>query len=87
MDTWLRVMDVPSSPDRVFNFPMVEPELHPVYDFFAAEPIPGLAEAPGNIPLLGKMGEPMEIAGGAEEAGLDLLFGDYTDDDDDDEGD
>ncbi|GKG34444.1 hypothetical protein Tco_0437140, partial [Tanacetum coccineum] len=86
-------MDVAPSPDRVFDFPMAEPEPHPAYDFFAAEPIPGLAEAPGNmngwikedVPLLGKMGEPMEIAGGAEEAGLDLLFGDYTNDDDDDE--
>ncbi|GKE60047.1 hypothetical protein Tco_1510414 [Tanacetum coccineum] len=86
-------MDVPPSPDRVFDFPMAEPEPHPAYDFFAAEPIPGLVEAPGNmngwikedVPLLGKMGEPMEIAGGAEEAGLDLLFGDYTNDDDDDE--
>ncbi|GKE54393.1 hypothetical protein Tco_1489549, partial [Tanacetum coccineum] len=51
----------------------------------------GLAEAPGNmnrwieedVPLEGEMGEPMEIAEGAEEAGLSLFFGDDTDDDDD----
>ncbi|GJZ96795.1 hypothetical protein Tco_0669129 [Tanacetum coccineum] len=87
-------MDVPPSPDRVFDFPMAEPEPHPTYDFFAAEPIPGLAEAPGNmngwieedVPLLGEMGEPMEMADGTEEAELDLLFGDDTDDDED-EGD
>ncbi|GJT42487.1 hypothetical protein Tco_0951202 [Tanacetum coccineum] len=86
-----RVMDVPPSPDRVFDFPMAEPEPHIAYDFFAAEPIPGLVEAPGNmngwieedVPLLGEMGVPMEIAGGAEQAELDLLFGDDTDDDND----
>ncbi|GKG38648.1 hypothetical protein Tco_0460360, partial [Tanacetum coccineum] len=86
-------MDVPPSPDRVFDFPMAEPEPHPAYYFFATEPIVGLAEAPGNmngwieedVPLLGEIGEPMEIAGGAEEAGLDLLFGDDTDDDDDED--
>nr|GEU72633.1 hypothetical protein [Tanacetum cinerariifolium] len=80
-------MDAPLSPDRVFDFPMVEPEPYLAYDFFAVDPIPGLAEAPGNInrwieedvPLGGKMGDPMEIAGGAEEARLDLLFGDDTD--------
>nr|GEX55289.1 hypothetical protein [Tanacetum cinerariifolium] len=66
------------------------PSLDHAYDFFAAETIHGLAEAPGNmngwieedVPLGGEMGEPMEIRGGAEEARLDLLFGD----DDDDEG-
>ncbi|GJY79500.1 mutator type transposase [Tanacetum coccineum] len=62
-----KVMDVPPSPDRVFDFPMAEPEPHPAYYFFATEPIVGLAEAPG------------------EEAGLDLLFGDDTDDDDDED--
>ncbi|GKA41685.1 hypothetical protein Tco_0734345 [Tanacetum coccineum] len=83
-----------TSPNRVFDFPMVEPEPHPAYDFFAAEPILGLVEAPGNInerieedvPLLGEMGEPMEMADGAEVAELGLLFGDGTDDDED-EGD
>ncbi|GJW73584.1 hypothetical protein Tco_0132954 [Tanacetum coccineum] len=63
------VMEAPLSPDRVFDFPMVEPEQHHAYDFFTAEPIPGIAEA----------------SGGAEEAGLDLLFGDDTDDDDDED--
>ncbi|GJZ74807.1 hypothetical protein Tco_0639272 [Tanacetum coccineum] len=86
-------MDVPPSSDRVFDFPMAEPEPHPAYDFFAAQPIPGLSEAPGNIngwikedvPLLGEMGEPMEMAGGAEEVELGLLFSDDTDDDKDED--
>ncbi|GKE49988.1 hypothetical protein Tco_1481246 [Tanacetum coccineum] len=86
-------MDVAPSPDRVFDFPMAEPEPHPAYDFIAAEPIPGLTEAPGNmngwieedVPLLGEMGEPIEMADGAEEAELGLLFGDDTDDDDDED--
>ncbi|GKE45548.1 hypothetical protein Tco_1472832, partial [Tanacetum coccineum] len=63
------VMEALLSPDRVFDFPMAELEPHPAYDFFAAEPIPGIAEAPG----------------GTGDAGLDLLFGDDTDDDDDED--
>nr|GEZ71769.1 hypothetical protein [Tanacetum cinerariifolium] len=67
---------------------MAKPEPHPAYDFFVAEPIPRLADAPGNMngcikedmPLLGEMGESMEIVRGAEEAGLDFLFGDDEDD-------
>ncbi|GKB64737.1 hypothetical protein Tco_0920923 [Tanacetum coccineum] len=42
-------MDVPPSPDRVFDFLAAEPEPHLTYDFFAVEPIPGLAEAPGKM--------------------------------------
>ncbi|GKG43957.1 hypothetical protein Tco_0483050, partial [Tanacetum coccineum] len=42
-------MEAPLSPDRVFDFPMVEPEQHHAYDFFTAEPIPKLAEASGNM--------------------------------------
>nr|GEW93271.1 hypothetical protein [Tanacetum cinerariifolium] len=84
-------MEAPLSPDRVLDFPMVEPEPYLAYDFFAVDPIPGLAEAPGNmnmwieedVPLGGKMGDPMEIAGGAEEVRLDFLFGDDTDGNDD----
>nr|GFB96986.1 hypothetical protein [Tanacetum cinerariifolium] len=53
-------MDVPLSPDRVFDFYMDELEPHPAYAFFAAEPIPGLAEAPKNMnrhgALVKKMG-------------------------------
>ncbi|GKB13502.1 hypothetical protein Tco_0847425 [Tanacetum coccineum] len=68
-----------------------EPEPHPAYDFFAAEPILGLVEAPGNInerieedvPLLGEIGEPIEMADCAEEVELGLLFSDGTDDDED----
>nr|GEY94907.1 hypothetical protein [Tanacetum cinerariifolium] len=39
-------MGEPLSPDRVFDFPMDEPEPHPAYDFFAPGPIPGYA---GNL--------------------------------------
>ncbi|GKC20395.1 hypothetical protein Tco_1022545, partial [Tanacetum coccineum] len=61
------VMDVPPSPNCVFDFPMAEPEPHPAYDFFAAKPIPGLAEALGNmngwieedVPLGVEMGAPL----------------------------
>nr|GEY82239.1 hypothetical protein [Tanacetum cinerariifolium] len=88
-------MDVPPSPDRVFGFPMAEPEPHLAYNIFAAEPIPGLAEAPDNmngwieedVLLFGEMGEPMEMARDAEEAELDLLFNDDTDDDNDEDED
>ncbi|GJZ47976.1 hypothetical protein Tco_0601808 [Tanacetum coccineum] len=35
--------------DRMFDFPIAKLELHHAYDFFTAEPIPGLAEAPDNM--------------------------------------
>ncbi|GJS83494.1 hypothetical protein Tco_0750035 [Tanacetum coccineum] len=34
-------MGEPLSLDRVFDFPMDEPEPHPAYDFFTPEPLPG----------------------------------------------
>ncbi|GKA97857.1 hypothetical protein Tco_0825751 [Tanacetum coccineum] len=48
------------------------------FDFFAAEPVPGLAEAPDNqngwiewdVPLVGEMDEPMENPGFDEEEEL-----------------
>ncbi|GKB90701.1 hypothetical protein Tco_0962973 [Tanacetum coccineum] len=64
-------MGEPLSPDRVFDFPMDEPEPHPAYDFFAPGPLPGYAGNPNNnngwieadVPLLGELGaeadEPM----------------------------
>ncbi|GKE25176.1 hypothetical protein Tco_1436688 [Tanacetum coccineum] len=64
-------MDEPLSPDRVFDFPMDEPEPHPAYNFFAPGPLPGYAGNPNNnngwieadVPLLGELGakadEPM----------------------------
>ncbi|GKA80450.1 hypothetical protein Tco_0787046 [Tanacetum coccineum] len=64
-------MGAPLSPDRVFDFPMDEPEPHPAYDFFAPKPLPGYASNPNNnnewieayLPLLGELGaeadEPM----------------------------
>ncbi|GJS79048.1 putative reverse transcriptase domain-containing protein [Tanacetum coccineum] len=64
-------MGEPLSPDRVFDFPMDEPEPHPAYDFFASRPLPGYAGNPNNnngwieadAPLHGELGakanEPM----------------------------
>ncbi|GJV31008.1 hypothetical protein Tco_1391408 [Tanacetum coccineum] len=64
-------MGEPLSPDRVFDFPVDEPEPHPAYDFFAPGPLPGYAGNPNNnngwieadMPLLGELGvvadEPM----------------------------
>ncbi|GKD07791.1 hypothetical protein Tco_1187476 [Tanacetum coccineum] len=50
--------------DRVFDFPIDEPEPHPAYDFFAPGPLPGYAGNPNNnngwieaaVPLLGELG-------------------------------
>ncbi|GKB07628.1 hypothetical protein Tco_0835912 [Tanacetum coccineum] len=41
-------MGQPLSPDRVFDFPVDEPEPHPAYDFFAPGPLPGYAGNPNN---------------------------------------
>ncbi|GKF73624.1 hypothetical protein Tco_0219956 [Tanacetum coccineum] len=50
-------MGEPLSPDRVFDFPVDEPEPHPAYDFFAPEPLPGYAGNPNNnnVPLFGEL--------------------------------
>ncbi|GJW77470.1 hypothetical protein Tco_0139152, partial [Tanacetum coccineum] len=58
------IMGEPLSLDRVFDFPMDEPEPHPAYDFFAPGPLPGYAGNPNNnngwieadVPLLGELG-------------------------------
>ncbi|GKB03615.1 hypothetical protein Tco_0831758 [Tanacetum coccineum] len=64
-------MGEPLSPDRVFDFPMDEPEPHPAYDLFAPGPLPGYDGNPNNnngwikadVPLLRELGamadEPM----------------------------
>ncbi|GKF54200.1 hypothetical protein Tco_0161110, partial [Tanacetum coccineum] len=41
-------MGEPLSPNRVFNFPVDEPEPNPTYDFFAPGPLPGYAGNPNN---------------------------------------
>ncbi|GKD20728.1 hypothetical protein Tco_1222431, partial [Tanacetum coccineum] len=41
-------MGEPLSPDRVFDFPVDEPEPHPAYDFFAPGPLPRYAGDPNN---------------------------------------
>nr|GFA70528.1 hypothetical protein [Tanacetum cinerariifolium] len=56
-------MGEPLSPNRVFDFPADEPELHPAYDFFTPEPLPGYASnsnnnngwIEANVPLLGEL--------------------------------
>nr|GFA41581.1 hypothetical protein [Tanacetum cinerariifolium] len=70
------VMDIPLLLDHAF-------------DFFAVEPVPGLAEAPDNqngwiewdVPLGGEMGEPMENPWFDEEEELN----EFMDDDQDEE--
>ncbi|GJX10720.1 hypothetical protein Tco_0200579 [Tanacetum coccineum] len=66
-------MGEPLSPDRVFDFPIDEPEPHSAYDFFAPGLLPRYAGNPNNnnrwieadVPLLGKLGE-MDEPRGAE---------------------
>ncbi|GKE21737.1 hypothetical protein Tco_1433249 [Tanacetum coccineum] len=41
-------MGEPLSSDRVFDFPVNEPEPYPAYDFFAPGPLPGYAGNPNN---------------------------------------
>ncbi|GKG58405.1 hypothetical protein Tco_0592184, partial [Tanacetum coccineum] len=61
------IMGEPLSPDRVFDFPMDEPEPHPAYGFFASGPFLGYAGDLNNnngwieadVPFLGEMDEPM----------------------------
>nr|GEW51905.1 hypothetical protein [Tanacetum cinerariifolium] len=60
-------MGEPLSPDRVFDFPMDEPEPQHAYDFFAPRLLPGYAGNPNNtngwikedVPFLGELGEPL----------------------------
>ncbi|GKA19746.1 hypothetical protein Tco_0699661 [Tanacetum coccineum] len=64
-------MGEPLSPDRVFDFPIDEPEPHLAYDFFAPGSLPGYAGNPNNnngwieadVPLLGELGEMGEPQG------------------------
>ncbi|GJV59561.1 hypothetical protein Tco_1465661 [Tanacetum coccineum] len=92
-------MGEPLSPDRVFDFPMDEPEPHPAYDFFAPGPLPGYAGNLNNnngwieadVPLLGELGavadEPMVIALVVDmDEDIAMLFGDDDFEDDDSEG-
>ncbi|GJT65439.1 hypothetical protein Tco_1016919 [Tanacetum coccineum] len=72
----------PLLPDRVFDFPMDEPEPQHAYDFFAL-PLPGYAGNPNNIngwieadvPLLGELGEMGEPLGAeVDEPMVDLVI-------------
>nr|GEU82787.1 hypothetical protein [Tanacetum cinerariifolium] len=57
-------MGEPLSPDRMFDFPMDEPEPHPAYDFFVPGRLPRYDGNPNNnnrwikadVPLLGELG-------------------------------
>nr|GEU57148.1 hypothetical protein [Tanacetum cinerariifolium] len=61
------IMGKPLSPDRVFDFPMDEPEPQYAYDFFAPRPLTGYVSNLNNtngwikayVPLLGELGEPL----------------------------
>nr|GEX26101.1 protein phosphatase 2C 16-like [Tanacetum cinerariifolium] len=96
----VNIMAEPLSPDRVFDYPVDEPESHPAYDFFAPGPLPGYAGNPNNnngwikadVPLLGELGaeadEPMMIAPVIDaEEDITMLFRDDDFSDDDSEGD
>ncbi|GJY12899.1 hypothetical protein Tco_0382208 [Tanacetum coccineum] len=87
-------MGEPLSPDRVFDFPMDEPEPHPAYDFFALGPLPGYAGNSNNVngwieadvPLLGVIGEPLGAEADEPMEDMAMLFGDDDFSDDDSEG-
>ncbi|GJX20678.1 hypothetical protein Tco_0223355 [Tanacetum coccineum] len=53
------IMGEPLSPDRVFDFPMDEPEPHPAYDFFAPEPLPGYADEPMAGSVVDEIAKPI----------------------------
>ncbi|GKA34788.1 hypothetical protein Tco_0721217 [Tanacetum coccineum] len=94
-------MGEPLSPDRVFDFPVDEPEPHPAYDFFAPRLLPGYAGNPKNnnrwieadVPLLGvvedepMVGQEQVIAPVVDmDEDVAMLFGDDDFEDDDSEG-
>ncbi|GJY88166.1 hypothetical protein Tco_0502794 [Tanacetum coccineum] len=77
-------MGEPLSPDRVFDFPMDEPEPHPGYDLFALGSLPGYAGNLNNVnrwieadvPLLGVIGEPLRAE--ADEPMVGPVFGEIA---------
>nr|GFC77308.1 hypothetical protein [Tanacetum cinerariifolium] len=50
-------MGEPLSPDRVFDFPMDEPEPHPAYDLFAPDRYQAALDEPMVGPLVDKIVE------------------------------
>nr|GEW96863.1 hypothetical protein [Tanacetum cinerariifolium] len=76
-------MGEPLSPDRVFDFPVNEPEPHPAYDFFAPGPLPGYAGNPNNnngwieadVPLLRELGVVIALVVDVD-VDIAMLFGD-----------
>ncbi|GKC00710.1 hypothetical protein Tco_0986846 [Tanacetum coccineum] len=82
-------MDVPPSPDRVFDFPVAEPEPKPVPEQAPVEmPVNMNGWIEWDVPLLGEMDVPMENPGGGQDADMDMLMdGDEADEDDEDEDD
>ncbi|GKC87591.1 hypothetical protein Tco_1148240 [Tanacetum coccineum] len=54
------IMSEPLSPDRVFDFPVDELELHPAYDFFAPGPLPGVvADELMVCPIVDEIAKPI----------------------------
>ncbi|GKG55650.1 hypothetical protein Tco_0574544, partial [Tanacetum coccineum] len=82
-------MDVPPSPDRVFDFPAAEPEPEPTPEQAPVEmPVNMNGCIEWDVPLLGEMDVPMENPGGGQDADMDMLMdGDEADEDDEDEDD
>nr|GEU40916.1 hypothetical protein [Tanacetum cinerariifolium] len=84
------IMGEPSSPDRVFDFPMDEPEAHLTYDFFALGPLPGAeVDKPTVDPVIEEIAEPdVEVEEQVVapvmdmEEDLAMLFGDDNSSDD-----
>nr|GEX64591.1 hypothetical protein [Tanacetum cinerariifolium] len=86
-------MGEPLSPDRVFDFPMDDPEPHPAYDFFTPRPLSGYAGAEVDEsmvdPLNDELAKPIvevkeQMVTPAIEEHLAVLFGDDDDNSDDD---
>ncbi|GJT41385.1 hypothetical protein Tco_0941250 [Tanacetum coccineum] len=82
-------MGEPLSPDRVFIFPIDEPEPHPAYDFLAPGPLPGYAGNPNNnngwikedVPSLKELGVIALVVDVDEDIAMQFGDDDFEDDD------
>nr|GEX32216.1 protein phosphatase 2C 16-like [Tanacetum cinerariifolium] len=82
----VNIMAEPLSPDRVFDYPVDEPESHPAYDFFAPGPLPGYAVDEIAEPIIEIEKQMIAPVIDAEED-ITMLFRDDDFSDDDFEGD
>nr|GEX22125.1 hypothetical protein [Tanacetum cinerariifolium] len=78
-------MGEPLSPDRVFEFPMDEPEPHPAYDFFTPGLLPRYAVDEIAEPIVEAEEQVIALVIDMEED-IAMLFGDGDFSDDDSEG-